>query len=139
MNAGSGGGMPTHLETLEPLVEAAKQWTLARFAAAQTSDFTLLPHRFELCGGAVRRHAVSPDSAEGRSPFDAVHRAKQPTAWAHGAVLTVLSDSDTSTVEREQEVVEILAMNDCDVLAEFAYVIRIDGLPPCLGPFRSEP
>jgi hypothetical protein len=130
--------MPTHLGTLDQLVETAKQWTLARFAAAETSDFTLLPHRFESCGGAVQRRAVSPNSAEGRSPFDAVHRVKRPIAWAHGAALTVLSDSETRTIEHQQEVVEILAMDDCDVLAEFAYVIRIDGLPPCLGPFRSE-
>jgi hypothetical protein len=129
--------MPTDVRALEHVVEVAKHWTLARFSVAQTTDFALAPHRFELCGGAVRRHAVPPQSPEGQSPFDAVHRSKRPTAWAHSAVLTVLADSDAGTVEYEQEVVEILAMDDSEVFAEFAYVIRICGLPPCLGPFRS--
>jgi hypothetical protein len=130
--------VPTDLEALEQVVRTAKQWTLARFALAQSTDFALAAHRFEACGGAVRRHAISPQSPEGQSPFDAVQRARRPTAWAHPAVVTVLSDSDAGTIEYEQEVVEILAMDDSDVLAEFAYVIRIGGLPPCLGPFRTE-
>jgi len=50
-------------------------------------------------------------------------------------VITVLADSEGGTVQYEQEVVEILAMDDSDVLAEFAFVVRICGLPPCLGPF----
>ena len=124
---------------LRQTVRAAERWAVARFAIAQTPDFALAPHRFELLGGAVRRRAVSPGSAEGRSPLEAVERANWPTAWAHSAVITVLCDSEAGTVEYEQEVVEILAMDGSDVLAEYAYVARIPGFPPCLGPFQSEP
>ena len=129
--------MPSSVGALKYVVELAKDWTTARFTAAQTSDFALSPHRFELCGAAVRRHAIPSDSPEGRSPFDAVGRTQHPTAWAHSAVITVLADSEGGTVQYEQEVVEILAMDDSDVLAEFAFVVRICGLPPCLGPFWS--
>ncbi len=127
--------MPSRVATIEYVVEVAKDWTLATFVAAESSEFVLLPHRFELCGTAVRRYAVSLNSPEARSPFDAVRRTQRPTAWSHSAVLTVLADSETGTVEFEQEVVEILAMDGDDVLAEAASVIRISGLPPCLGPF----
>jgi hypothetical protein len=130
-------GMPPRLATLEYVVEVAKDWTLARFAAAQNSEFVLMPHRFELCGSAIQRHAISPDSPEATSPFDAVRRTPRPTAWSHSAVATILCDCETGTVEHEQEVVEILALDGDDVLAEVAYVIRIVGLPPCLGPFSS--
>ena len=51
--------------------------------------------------------------------------------------MTLLADSDTGTVEFEQEMIEILAMEGETVLAEAAAVIRIPGLPPCLGPFHS--
>jgi hypothetical protein len=129
--------MPTRLASLEQVVAVAKRWTLARFAVAQTIDFALTPHRFEWLDDAVSRKALSPDSVEGRSPLDAVDRARRPTAWAHSAVLTVLFDTDTGTHAYEQEVVEILAMLGCEVLAEFAYVIRIASLPPCLGPFQT--
>jgi len=40
-------------------------------------------------------------------------------------------------VQYEQEIVEILALDDSDVLAECAFVVRIEGCPPCLGPFSS--
>jgi hypothetical protein len=40
-------------------------------------------------------------------------------------------------VQYEQEIIEILALDDADVLAECAFVVRIEGLPPCLGPFWS--
>ena len=129
--------MPPCVATIEYLVEVAKDWTLARFAAAQSSEFVLGPHRFELCDGGVRRHALAPDSPEAASPFDAVRRAPTPTAWSHSTVVTLLADSDTGTVEFEQEMIEILAMEGETVLAEAAAVIRIPGLPPCLGPFHS--
>lgn len=127
--------MPPRQGTLEYVVEVAKDWTVAHFAAAQTSDFALAPHRFEWGDAAVRRQPISPDSLEGRSPLDAVRCARQPTAWAHNAVLTVLSDTETGIDQYEQEVVEILAMQDVEVVAECANVVRIDGFPPCLGPF----
>lgn len=127
--------MPSRLGTLEYLAQVAKDWTVARFAAAQTSDFALAPRRFEFCGVEVRRHAIAPDSLVGRSPLDTVRRVRQPTAWAHEAVLILLADTDTGTDQYEQAVVEILAMEDTEVLAEFAVVVRIEGFPPCLGPF----
>jgi hypothetical protein len=129
--------VPSELGTLEYVVEVAKDWAVARFADAQSSDFALEPRRFELRGAAVRRYPVPPESPEGRSPFDAVRWARRPTAWAHGAVLTLIADTETGTDHYEQEVVEILAMEKTEVVAECACVIRIDGVPPCLGPFWS--
>jgi hypothetical protein len=129
--------MPSGVSTLEYVVEVAKDWTLARFAAAQADDFALAPHRFELSGTTVRHRAIPPRSAEGRSPFDAVRRTRQPTAWSHSTFLSVHAGSDSDPVQYEQEIVEILALDDSDVLAECAFVVRIDGLPPCLGPFSS--
>jgi hypothetical protein len=127
--------MQPHVGTLEYVVEVAKDWARARFAGAQTADFALSPHRFELIGAAVRRRAVSPASPEGQSPFDAVPRAPRPTAWAHGTTLTLLADSEAGAAQYDQEAVEILAMEGTDVLAECALVVRIGGLPPCLGSF----
>ena len=104
-------------------------------SAAQTDDFTLPPHRFELFGAAVHHRAVPPASLEAQSPFDAVPRVGHPTAWTHGTVLTLLADSAAGTAQYDQEAVEILAMEGTDVLVECAFVVRIIGLPPCLGPF----
>ncbi len=131
----SKSGMPSPLATLEYVVEVAKDWTLARFAAAQRSEFVLGAHRFELCGTAIRRHPIAPGTPEASSPFDAIRRVDRPTVWAHNAVAIVLADSETGTLAFEEEVVEILAMEDDDVFADAASVIRISGLPPCLGPF----
>jgi hypothetical protein len=128
--------MPPCITTIEYLVEVAKDWTLARFAAAQGSEFVLGPHRFELRDDGVRRHALAPDSPEAASPIDVVRRAPTPTVWSHSTVVTLLADSDTGTVEFEQEMIEILAMEGETVLAEAAAVIRIPGLSPCLGPFH---
>lgn len=128
-------GMQPHVGTLEYVVEVAKDWAGARFAAAQTADFVLPPHRFELLGTAVCRHSVSTASLEAQSPFDAVPRAPRPTAWAHSTTLTLLTDSEAGTVQYDQEAVEILAMEGTDVLVECAFVVRVGGLPPCLGPF----
>jgi hypothetical protein len=127
--------MQSQVGTLEYVVEIAKDWTTARFAEAHKADFALSPHRFELVGAAVRRRAVSPLSPEGQSPFDAVRRAEHPTVWAHGTVLTMLTDSESGTAQYDQEAVEILAMEGTEVLVECAFVVRVGGLPPCLGPF----
>ena len=126
--------MPPRIATIEYLVEVAKDWTLARFAAAQSSEFVLGPYRFELRGVGVRRYALAPDSPEAASPLEAVRRAPTPTAWSHNTLVTLLADSDTGTLEFEQEMIEILAMEGETVLAEAAAVIRIPGLAPCLGP-----
>jgi hypothetical protein len=130
-------GTPPRIATIEYLVEVAKDWTVARFAAAESSEFILGSHRFELSGSGVRRHALAAHSREAASPFDAIRRASRPTAWSHSTLVTLLADSDTGTVEFDQEMVEILAMDGEIVLAEAAAVIRIPGLPPCLGPFQS--
>ncbi|HUE28405.1 MAG TPA: hypothetical protein VMP89_16640 [Solirubrobacteraceae bacterium] len=114
----------------------AKDWTLARFAAAQSSEFALAPHRFELSGADICRQALAPDSPEAASPFDAIRQAPAPTAWSHSTNVTMLADSEAGTLEFEQEMVEILAMEGEMVLAEVASVIRIPGLAPCLGPFH---
>jgi hypothetical protein len=132
----SSSGMPPVIATVEYLVEVAKDWTLARFAAAESSEFVLGPHRFELAGAGVRRHALAPDSPEAASPLGAVQRTPTPTAWLHSTLVTLLADSDTGTLAFEQEMVEILAMEGETVLAEAAVVIRIPGLAPCLGPFH---
>jgi hypothetical protein len=128
--------VPPRIATIEYLVEVAKDWTLARFAAAEHSEFVLDPHRFELWGARVRRHALPPDSREAAFPFAAVRRAPRPTAWSHSTPVTLLADSPTGTVEFEQDMVEILAMDGEAVLAEAAAVVRIPGLSPCLGPFH---
>jgi hypothetical protein len=132
----SGSGTPARIATIEYLVEVAKDWTLASFAAAANSEFVLGPHRFELRGAGVRRQKLAPDSPEATSPIDAVRRTPIPTAWAHSTLVTLLADLDTGTVEFEQEMVEILAMDGETVLAEAAAVVRIAGLAPCLGPFH---
>ncbi len=129
-------GTPPRTATIEYLVEVAKDWTLARFAAAQTSEFVLGPHRFELSGAGVRRRSLAPDSREATSPLDAIRRAPTPTAWSHTTLVTLLTDSETGTLEFDQEMVEILAMEGETVLSEAAAVIRIPGLSPCLGPFH---
>jgi hypothetical protein len=128
--------MPARIATAEYLVEVAKDWTLARFEAAESSEFVLGPHRFELGGAGVQRRALAPDSPEAASPLDAIQRASIPTAWSHSTFVTLLADSDTGTVEFEQEMVEVLAMEGETVFAEAAAVIRVPGLPPCLGPFH---
>jgi hypothetical protein len=129
-------GTPPRIAAIEYLVEVAKDWTLARFAAAENSEFVLAPHRFELWGARVRRQPLPPDSPEAASPFHATRRVPKPTVWSHSTSVTLLADCQTETVEFEQEMVEILAMNGETVLAEAAAVIRIPGLAPCLGPFH---
>jgi hypothetical protein len=129
-------GTPPRIAAAEYLVEVAKDWTLACFAEADSSQFVFGPHRFDLGEAGVRRHALAPDSPEAASPLDAVQQAPTPTAWSHSTHVTLLADSDAGTVEFEQEMVEILALDGETVLAEAAAVIRIPGLAPCLGPFH---
>jgi hypothetical protein len=130
-------GTPSRIATIEYLVEVVKDWTLARFAAAETSEFVLVPHRFELRGARVRRRALAPGCREAASPLDAIRRAPIPTVWTHSTLVTLLAESASRTVEFEREMVEILAMDGATVFAEAAAVIRIPGLAPCLGRFHS--
>ena len=48
----------------------------------------------------------------------------------------ILIDSETGTVGYEQEIVEVLAVDGDELLAEAAFVARAPGLPPCLGRFQ---
>jgi len=122
---------------IDYLVEIAKDWTVSCFASAQSGEFTLPPHRFELTETGVRRRRVKPGSLEAVSPLDGLVDRADPTAWSHGTVVTLLVDSGSTTSAVEQEVVEILAVEGDAVLAEAAVVIRIPGLPPCLGAFGA--
>ena len=128
---------PPRIAEIEYLIETAKEWTASRFASAQRSEFTLPAHRFELTVTGVRRRRVKPGSLEAESPLDAVTELANPSAWSHGTVITLLIDTAERTSAVEQEVVEILAVDGDLVLAEAATVIRIPGLPPCLGAFEA--
>ena len=121
--------------TLDYLAEVAKDWAASRFAAAQDSDFALTPHRFEFQGSTVRRRRVPPDSREAADPLGAVGRPHQPVAWAHGETLTLVADLPSGSVAYDQEIVEILGAKGDEVVAAAASVVRIPGLPPCLGRF----
>ena len=128
---------PPLVGTLDYLAEVAKDWARERFANAQRGDFTLPPHRFELRGDRVRRRRIRSSSPETHSPLSAARDTIRPTAWCHPAILTLLTDTDTGTVARDQKIVEVL-VSDCDeIIAEAAFVARIPGFPPCLGRFRS--
>ena len=130
-------GTPPSLATLDYLAEVAKDWTLSRFAAAETSDFALAAYRFELDGHTVRRRRLSGRSREAADPLQAVGRTWHAVAWARTADVTLLADSDSGTVAFQQEIVEIIGVEGDDVLAEAAPVVRIPGFPPCLGRFSS--
>lgn len=114
--------------TLDYIAEVAKDWVTGAFAAAEDSDFALAPHRFELDGHTVRRHRLAAE-------IDLAEAAERPAAWVRKDVVTVRGDAGYGRVEYEQEIVEILGVEDDDVLEEAAFVVRIPGLPPCLGPF----
>jgi hypothetical protein len=125
----------SRVSTLDYLVEVAKDWAFGAFAAAEDSDFVLVPHRFELDAHIVRRHRLSRRSREAVNPLRAVGRPADAMTWARAQVVTLLADCDSGSVEYEQEVVEILGVEEDDVVAAAACVIRIPGLPPCLGPW----
>lgn len=119
------------------LLQVAKDWTTGCFAAAQTSDFALVAHRFELGATGVQRHALPDGSPEAASPLEAVGELPDATAWSHSASVTLLVDHDSETTAIEQEMVELLAVEDETVLAQAATVIRIPGFGACLGPFGA--
>ncbi len=127
---------PAGVATVEYLVRVAKAWTRSRFAAAQSSQFELAAHRFELSAAGFRRVTLPDGSPEANGPLDAVARVSAPTVWSHSTVVTTLADSGADTLEFEHEVIEILAMDGEAVLAEAAAVVRVPGLGVCLGPFQ---
>lgn len=107
----SRSGTTSGAATLEYLVGVAKEWTRARFAAAESSRFVFIAHRFEPAEAGFSRVALAAGCAEARGPCDAVTRVPTPTVWAHGTVVTVLADTAADTIAFEQEVIEILAMD----------------------------
>jgi hypothetical protein len=130
------GQIPPLLGSLDYLAEVAKDWARHRFATASRSDFALATSRFDLHRRGVRRRRVASGSAEAESPLAVAEETTRPTAWCHGDVTMILIDTETGTVGYEQEIVEILAVDGDDLLAEAAFVARAPGLPPCLGRFQ---
>jgi hypothetical protein len=130
-------GSPTPLlGTLDYLAELAKDWAEHRFAAAKRSDFGLAPHRFELRGTRVLRRRIPPGSPGAESPLAFATPATGPVSWCRSDTTLVLSDTETGSVAYQQEIVAILVLDGDDLLAEFAFVARMPGFPPCLGRFR---
>ncbi len=124
------------LTTLDYLVEVAKDWGMGRFAAAEDGDFTLAPHRFDLSGSTVRRHRVPRRSREAADPLTFARKRQTPAAWARSDTVVLIIDcEDGESVAYQQEIVEIIGVEEDDVLAEAAMVVRIPSLPPCLGRF----
>jgi hypothetical protein len=122
-----------HVSTVDYLVEVAKDWVAGAFATAQDGDFALPPHRFELDGHAVRRRRLSRRSREAVNPLGAVAGPVEAVTWARAQIVTLLADSDEDCIAYEQEIVEILGVEDGDIVATAAFVVRIPGFPPCLG------
>lgn len=121
--------------TLDYLTEVAKDWAVASFAAAEDGDFALAPHRFEFQGSTVRRRRLSRRSREAADPLAQAGRPRKPVAWARCDTLTQFADSEAEGVAWEQEIVEILGVEADEIVAAAASVVRIPGLPPCIGRF----
>ena len=130
------GQTPPLLGTLDYLAEVAKDWARYRFAVAKRNDFTLAPCRFDLQRSNVRRRRVQPGSPEAQSPLAVAKQTSRPTAWCRADVTLVLTDTEAGTVAYDQEIVEVLAIDGDELLAEAAFVARVPGLPPCLGRFQ---
>lgn len=125
----------SRVATLDYLAEVAKDWAVSSFAAAEDGDFALTPHRFEFHGSTVRRHRLSRRSREAADPLGSVGRTLKPIAWARAETLTLIADSAEASFAYEQEIVEVLGVEADEVVAAAAYVVRIPGLPPCIGRF----
>ena len=128
--------IPPLLGTLDYLAEVAKDWAKHCFATAKRSDFTLAPSRFDLHRNGARRRRLQPDSPEAQSPLALADQPPRPTAWCRGDVTLMVIDTETETVSYEQEIVEVLALDGDELLAEAALVARVPGFPPCLGRFQ---
>jgi hypothetical protein len=126
---------PPRLATLDYLAEVVKDWVVRSFAEAEESTFALAPHRFELDGTTVRRRRLSHNAREATDPLGSVGRAPTPIAWARSDTVILLADAPDGSVAFEQEIVEVLGIEEDDIVAEAASVVRIPGLPPCLGQF----
>jgi hypothetical protein len=133
----TGMSSPPELTRLQYMAEVAKDWVVSAFAAAADGDFVLAPHRFELDGSTVRRRELPRRSSEATNPLGIPARPSRPVAWARSEMLVVLHDAPAGAEAYEQEIIEILVVDDDVVLAEAAHVVRIPGVPPCLGSFWS--
>ena len=127
---------PPLLGTLDYLAEVAKDRARYRFAVAKRNDFTLTPCRFDLQRSRVRRRRVQPGSPEAQSPLTVAKQTSRPTAWCRADVTLVITDTEAGTVAYEQEIVEMLAIDGDELLAEAAFVARMPGLALCLGRFQ---
>jgi pimeloyl-ACP methyl ester carboxylesterase len=58
-------------------------------------------------------------------------RPRKPMAWARSETATLFADFTSGSVAYEQEIVEILGVEEDDLVAEAACVVRIGDLPPC--------
>jgi hypothetical protein len=97
-----------------------------------------VPHRFDLDGSTVQRSRLPRRSREAADPLAVATRRRTPTAWARNDTVVLIADcADGESVAYHQEIVEIIGVEEDDVVAEAATVIRIPGLPPCLGRFWS--
>lgn len=129
---------PPRLTALDYIAAVAKDWAANSFAGAEDTDFSLAPHRFDLDGSTVRRLTLPPTSEEAADPFTLAGSRREPTAWARCDTVTLIADCDDGeSVVYRQEIVEVIAVEEDDIVAEAATVIRIPGLPPCLGRFSS--
>jgi hypothetical protein len=123
------------LATLDYLAEVAKDWTQSCFTSAERCDYVFVPHRFWLEGNTVRRRRIPRRSREAANPLQAVGATHHAVVWARSDVITTLADWELGTVEFQQEIVEILGVEQDDIFAQAALVVRIPGFPPCLGAF----
>ena len=129
-------GQTPLLGSLDYLAEVAKDWVRYRFGTARRSDFTLAPCRFDLHPQGVRRRRVPANSAAAESPLSVAAQLTQPTARYRADVTMRRVEASTGTIGYEQEIVEVLAVDGDELLAEAALVARAPGLPPCLGGFQ---
>jgi hypothetical protein len=130
------GKTPPLVGTLDYLAEVAKDWARYRFATTKRTDFSLAPSRFDLYRNGARRRRVQPGSPEAKSPLAVAEHLTGPAAWCRRDVTLMLVGAETETVSYEQEIVEVLAVDGDELLAEAALVARVPGFPPCLGRFQ---
>src|SRR3954447_4330857 len=98
---------PPRPATLDYLAEVAKDWAVSRFAAAEDSDFVLMPHRFELHGHTVRRHSITPEGHEAADPLKAAGRPPDPIWGARSDVVPLPAASPSALFEFERKIIEI--------------------------------
>ena len=125
----------TSAATLDDLAEVVKDWVVGTFATAHDPGFALRPQRFELDGPSVRRRRLPRRSREAGDPLASAGRPTDPVAWARCILVVLLADSPSGPIAYDQEIVEVLAAHGDEVQAQAAHVVRVDGLPPCIGRF----